>query len=54
VGQQWDNPDTCPTALSSDTNGSAPVGHVLQVSPREERSPEELARLMDEAARIWE
>jgi hypothetical protein len=54
VGQQWDNRDTCPTALPSDTNGSAPVGHVLQVSPREQRSPEELARLMDEAARMWD
>jgi len=54
VGQQWDNRDTCPTADSSDTNSSAPVGQVLQVSPREERSPEELERLMQEAARLWD
>lgn len=56
--QQLDNHlDTstpCPAAFPSNTNGSAPVGQVLQVSPREERSPEELARLMEEAARMWD
>ena len=49
-----DTPTPCPAALPSDTNGSAPVGHVLEVSPREERSPEELAQLMQEAARMWD
>jgi len=53
-GTSGDTPSTCPTSLSSDTNGSGPVGQVLEVSPREERSPEELAQLMQEAARMWD
>ena len=51
---QWDTPTPCPTVNPSDTNGSAPVGHVLEVSPREERTAGELEQLMDEAARMWE
>lgn len=51
---QLDTTTTCPAAFSSDTNGSAPVGQALEVSPRDERSPEELNRLMEEAARLWD
>ena len=53
-GTQWDNPTTCPTVLSSDANGSAPVGHDLDGSPREERSAEELTALMQQAAQLWD
>lgn len=52
-GTQWDNPTTCPTANPSDTNGSAPVGQLLDGSPREERSPEEMERLIEQAAQFW-
>jgi hypothetical protein len=55
VDSQWDNPQPCPTANPSDTKGSAPVGQVLEVSPKgEERSEAELAHLMEEAARLWD
>jgi len=53
-GTQWDNPTACPTVNSSDTKVSAPVGHDLDGSPREERSPQELATLMDQASRMWD
>jgi hypothetical protein len=52
---QWDNPSPCPTASPSDTNESAPVGQVLDVSPKgNERSAAELDQLMQEAARMWD
>ena len=55
VDSQWDNPQPCPTANPSATKGSAPVGQVLEVSPKgEERSEAELAHLMEEAARLWD
>ncbi len=55
VDSQWDNPQPCPTANPSDTKGFAPVGQVLEVSPKgEERSEAELAHLMEEAARLWD
>ena len=55
VDSQWDNPQPCPTVNPSDTKGSAPVGQVLEVSPKgEERSEAELAHLMEEAARLWD
>jgi len=55
VNSQWDNPQPCPTVNPSDTKGSAPVGQVLEVSPKgEERSEAELAHLMEEAARLWD
>ncbi len=55
VDSQWDNLQPCPTANPSDTKGSAPVGQVLEVSPKgEERSEAELAHLMEEAARLWD
>jgi hypothetical protein len=55
VDSQWDNTQPCPTANPSDTKGFAPVGQVLEVSPKgEERSEAELAHLMEEAARLWD
>jgi hypothetical protein len=54
-GSQWDTPSPCPTANPSDTNESAPVGQVLDVSPKgDERSAAELDQLMQEAARLWD
>jgi hypothetical protein len=53
LDKQLDTPTPCPTAKSSDTNGSAPVGHVLDVSPRAERSDEELEALKGAAMDTW-
>jgi len=44
----------CPGIEASDGNASGTAGQLLQVSPKEQRSPEELSRLMDEAARMWD
>ncbi len=55
LGSQWDNPLPCPTANPSHTNESAPVGQVLDVSPKgDERTAAELEQLMQEAARLWD
>jgi hypothetical protein len=48
-GTQWDTPTPCPTADPSHTKGSAPVGQLLDVSPREERTSAELRRLEEQA-----
>jgi len=54
-GSQWDNTLPCPTANPSHTNESAPVGQVLDVSPKgDERTAAELEQLMQEAARLWD
>jgi len=53
-GQQGDNPTTCPPSLASDANGSDQAGQLLGVSPREERSQNELNQLMAEAAKLWD
>lgn len=53
-GTRWDSPLPCPTSKPSDTKGSGQVGQVLDVSPREERSPEELERLKAEAGSLWD
>jgi len=54
-GSQWDNPLPCPTANPSHTNESAPVGQVMDVSPKgDERTAAELEQLMQEAARLWD
>lgn len=52
--KQWDTPDPCPTDNPSDTKGSARVGQDLHISPKEERTPEELDQLMKEAAQLWD
>ena len=49
VAPKWDKPTTCPTYDSSDTKGSGQVGQVLDISPREERSPRELDALEQQA-----
>jgi hypothetical protein len=54
VDNHLDKPTPCPAAIPSDTNGSAPVGQVLHVSPKETRSADELDQLMQEAARMWD
>ena len=53
-GTRWDTEEGCPIPKASHTNESAGMGQVFDGSPREERSPEELARLMDEAAKLWD
>jgi len=54
AGAKEDSPTPCPDLLSSDTNGFGKKGQSFEDSPREERSPEELAKLMQEAARMWD
>jgi hypothetical protein len=54
VDTQLDNSTPCPPANSSHTNRSATGGQVLEDSPREERTPEELTKLMEEAAQAWD
>jgi len=53
-GQQGDSLTPCPPSKTSDTNGSTQGGQLLEVSPRQERTEEELARMMQEAAQMWE
>jgi hypothetical protein len=53
-GQQGDNPTTCPPSLTSDGNGSAQAGQLLGVSPREERTEQELDRLLFDASAFWD
>jgi hypothetical protein len=54
AGAKEDSPTPCPDLLSSHTNGSGIKGQVLEGSPREERTAEELSQLMQEAARMWD
>ena len=60
AGAKEDSPTPCPDLLSSDTNGFGKITHAFldkekfEDSPRDERSPEELAKLMQEAARMWD
>lgn len=54
TGAKEDSPTPCPDLLPSDTKGSGKKGQLLEGSPRDERSPEELNRLMEEAARLWD
>jgi len=54
VPEQVDTPTPCPTAKTSDSNGSGPVGHLSGVSPSEERSSEALDALMEQAAELWD
>jgi len=53
-GTGWDTAKGCPTPESSDTSASGGMGQLLDGSPRGERTSEELDRLMQEAARLWE
>ena len=54
AGANWDTPTPCPNLDPSDTKGSGISGQLLQHSPREQRTPEELEVLMQEAAQLWE
>jgi hypothetical protein len=54
TGAKEDSPTPCPDLLPCHTNGSGITGQVFEPSPREERTPEELEQLMQEAARLWD
>ena len=54
TGHSLDSQPPCPPNLPSDTNVSALTGQVVEDSPRKKRSPQELERLMKEAASGWE
>ena len=54
AGAKEDTPTACPDLLPSHTKGSGITGQVFEPSPREERTPEELEQLMQEAARLWD
>ena len=49
-----DTPTPCPIQKPSDTSGSSPLGQDLHISPRGERTSEELRSLMDKAAKVWD
>lgn len=53
-GPNWDTPTPCPNLNPSDTSGSGISGQVLEGSPKEERTTDELERLQREAARSWD
>jgi hypothetical protein len=48
-----DTPTPCPDLLASDTKGSGLFGQVLDVSPREDRTPGEMEQLKQAAADAW-
>jgi hypothetical protein len=50
---QWDTPKPCPTAKASAAKGSASVGQDLHISPREERTPDQLNKLQQDASDFW-
>lgn len=50
---QLDTPLPCPTAKTSDTNQCAPVGQLLDASPRENRTEEELDKIKRDAVEFW-
>jgi hypothetical protein len=54
TGAKEDSPTPCPDLLPSGTKGFGEKGQLLEGSPRDERSPEELQQLMQEAARLWD
>jgi hypothetical protein len=49
-----DTPTPCPIKKPSNANGSSLMGQDLHISPRGERTPEELRSLMDNAAKAWD
>ena len=51
---QWDTPNPCPTAKASAAKGSGPVGQDLDISPRAERSADEIDALMNDALDAWD
>ena len=51
---QWDTPDPCPTAKASAAKGSGPVGQDLHISPRAERTEQEIDALMNDALDAWD
>ena len=53
IKKRWDTSTPCPTAKSSDAEGSAPVGQDLDISPREKRTADQLDKLRQDAAQFW-
>jgi hypothetical protein len=49
-----DTPLPCPTKETSDSSGFGQVGQDLHISPRGERTSEELRALMESAAKVWD
>ena len=49
-----DTPTPRPIKKPSDTSGSSPLGQDLHISPRGERTSEELRALMESAAKVWD
>jgi hypothetical protein len=53
VKKQWDTSSPSPTAKSSAAKASAQVGQDLHISPREERTTDELTKLQQDASDFW-
>lgn len=49
-----DTDSGCPGIEASHSNGSGTEGQLLHGSPKEERSQQELATLMEEASKLWD
>jgi hypothetical protein len=54
AGAKEDTPTPCPDLFPSRTKGFGERGQLFEGSPRDERTSEELAQLMQEAARMWD
>jgi hypothetical protein len=54
IKKQWDTPSPSPIAKASAAKTSAPMGQDLHISPRAERSAEEIDALMNDALDAWD
>ena len=53
IKKQWDTPSPSPIVKTSAAKVSAPMGQDLDVSPREERTTDELNKLQQDASDFW-
>ena len=53
IKKQWDTPSPSPIVKTSAAKASAPMGQDLDVSPREERTADELNKLQQDASDFW-
>ena len=54
IKKQWDTPSPSPIAKASAAKASAPMGQDLDISPRAERSADEIDALMNDALDAWD
>ena len=54
IKKQWDTPSPSPIVKTSAAKASAPMGQDLDISPRAERSADEIDALMNDALDAWD